>query len=214
MDGTTKIWYESKTTTPVQVERYVVPTQGQLNPLDQAISKSTQDLNVTVQALLKNANSVFQNYKLIGTQWPVHPNAPAVAGGANSAPESIANKTPGDMVPVLLVNTIMETYFQKGLAGPQTAGQFEQDDRLDSSAPPIDNTMVRATESCVGCHYSSGLCIGFRKNPDGSYMVDATGHRVPIFGENSHFGKTGNANFSWLLQIEAQSAVYNPGTAK
>lgn len=203
-DGS-KTWYESLTTKPVQVERIVVPTQGQLNPLDDAIRKSTRELNGIVQALLKNSNSVFQYYELIGTQWPVHPNAPAFAGGANSAPESITHKMPGDMVPVFLVNTTMETYFQRG---KQPAGPLEQDDRLPDGAPPIDTTIVTGTESCVGCHYSAGICIGFKKNPDGSFLLDSSGKRIPIYGENGHFGKTGNANFSWLLQIEAKSKPY------
>jgi hypothetical protein len=206
-DGT-NVWYESQTTKPVQVERLVVPTQGQLNPMDEAIWRSTQEFNGQVQALLKNANSVFQYYELIGTQWPVHPNAPAFAGGAGSAPESITHKVPGDMVPVFLVNTTMETYFQKGL---QAAGPLEQDDRLDSKAPPIDSTMVTGTESCVGCHYSAGICLDFKKNPDGTYIVDSTGHRAPIYGENGHFGKTGNGAFSWLLQIEAKGKPYSAG---
>jgi len=206
-DGS-KTWYESLTTKPVQLERIVVPTQGQLNPLDEAIRKSTQELNAIVQALLKNSNSVFQYYELIGTQWPVHPDAPAFAGGANSAPESITHKTPGDMVPVFLVNTTMETYFQKGM---QPAGPLEQDDRLADGSPPIDATVVTGTESCVGCHYSAGICIGFKKNPDGGFLVDNTGHRTPIYGENGHFGKTGNAAFSWLLQIEAKGKPYTAG---
>ena len=93
------------------------------------------------------------------------------------------------------------------MKGTQTAGALEQDDRL-INAPPIDDTVVSGTESCVGCHYSSGLCIGFKKNLDGSDARDPDTHRkVPVFGENSHFGKTGNANFSWLLQIEARSTA-------
>jgi hypothetical protein len=203
-DGT-RIWFESRNTKPIQVERLVVPLQGQLNPLDEAISQSTREFNGTVQALLKNANSVFQYYELIGTQWPVRPDAPAVPGGANSAPDSIRNKTPGDVVPVFLVNTTMETYFQKGM---QTAGGLEQDDRLDSKAPPIDSTMVTGTESCVGCHYSAGACIGFKKNADGSYQLDSSGYRTPIYGENGNFGRTGGAMYSWLLQIEAKGKPY------
>jgi hypothetical protein len=206
-DGS-KSWYESLTTVPVQVERIAVPTQGQLNPLDEPIRQSTRDFNAIVQGLLKNINSVFQYYELIGTQWPVHPNAPAFAGGAGSAPESITHKTPGDMVPVFLVNTTMETYFQKGM---QPAGPLEQDDRLADGSPPIDTTPVTGTESCVGCHYSAGICIGFKKKPDGSYLLDSSGQRIPIYGENGHFGKTGNANFSWLLQIEAKSKPYTAG---
>lgn len=183
-------WIESKTTIPVQTAR-VIP-----------IPKATEELNAEVQKLLKSKNSVFQYYELIGTQWPIHPNAPAFAGGEGSAPESIDHKTPGDMVPVFLTNMTMETYFQKGL---QPAGPLEQDDRLAATAPPIDSTMVFGTESCVGCHYSAGACIGFKKNPDGTFATDATGRRVAIYGENNHFGKTGNAHFSWLLQIEARS---------
>lgn len=204
-----KTWYESLTTTPVPVTRVFVPTQGQLNPLDEAIRKSTNELNAQVQGLLKQANSVFQYYQLIGTQWPVHPNAPAFAGGANSAPESITHKTPGDMVPVFLVNSTMETYFQKGA---QPAGPLEQDDRLADGSPPIDDTPVIGTESCVGCHYSAGICIGFKRNADGSYLLDSTGRKTPIYGENGHFGKTGNANFSWLLQIEAKGKTSTPGS--
>jgi hypothetical protein len=201
-------WIESLTTAPVQLARIDVPTQGQLNPLDAKIADQAADLNKQVQAELAKLNSVFQYYELIGTQWPVNPNAPAFAGGEGSAPESITHKTPGNMVPVFLVNTTMETYFMKG---KQPAGPLEQDDRLAPNAPPIDSTIVIGTESCVGCHYSSGICIGFKTNDDGSYKIDPdTGKRIPIFGENCHFGKTGNASFSWLFQIESQSKPYTP----
>jgi hypothetical protein len=158
-------------------------------------------MNESVQASLKAASSVFQYYELIDEQWPVHPNAPAVAGGEGSAPESIRHKTPGDMVPVFLVNTTMETYFQKGW---QYAGNVEQDDRLVPTAPPIDSQRAFATESCVGCHYSSGITIGFKKNADGTEQL-INGVPVPIYGENNHFGRTGGANFSWMLQQEPKA---------
>jgi hypothetical protein len=199
--NTATTWIEHLTTTPVQVERVAVPPQGQLNPLDKPIADSTADLNVQVQEALSKEGSALRFYELIGTQWPIHPNAPAFAGGAGSAPESITHKTPGDMVPVFLVNTTMETYFQKGR---QPAGPLEQDDRLANGSPPIDATMVTGTESCVGCHYSAGIAIGFKKNDDGTDKLDGIGRRIPIFGENGHFGRTGNGAFSWLLQIEAQ----------
>ncbi len=195
-------WIESLTTQPVQVTRLVVPPQGSLNPFDAPLGVSTAELNRQVQQALRKINSVFGYYELIGTQWPVHPNAPAFAGGEGSAPESITHKTPGDMVPVFLVNTTMETYFQQG---EQAAGPLEQDDRLASNAPPIDTTKVVGTESCVGCHYSAGAAIGFKRNEDGSFKLDERGRKIPIFGENGHFGKTGNAAFSWLLQIEGQA---------
>lgn len=195
-------WVENLTTNPVQLARIDVPTQGQLNPMDKTLSADAMALNAQVQSLLKAANSPLQYYELIGTQWPVHPNAPAFAGGAGSAPESITHKTPGDVVPVFLINTTMETYFQKG---QQPAGALEQDDRLANGSPPIDATVVTGTESCIGCHYSSGICIGFKKDAQGTITNDAYGKPTPIFGENNHFGKTGSANFSWLLQIEAKS---------
>jgi hypothetical protein len=194
-------WYESLTTTPVQVARIEVPTQAGLNDLDARIASSVAELNKQVQAILHQNNSVFQYYELIGTQWPVHQNAPAFAGGEASAPESIANKTPGDMIPTFLTNTTMETYFQKGL---QKAGPLEEDDRLTDNSL-IDSTMVTGTESCVGCHYSAGICVGFKKNSDGV--------RVPIFGENTSFGKTAHAHFSWMLQLEAQSPDLAPASA-
>jgi mono/diheme cytochrome c family protein len=109
------------------------------------------------------------------------------------------------VLPVFLVNTTMETYFQKGT---QPAGALEQDDRLpaDSLIPgkAIDNTQVTGTESCVGCHYSAGIAVGFKKDAQGNDQI-VDGHKVPIYGENGHFGKTGNGNFSWMLQIEASS---------
>ncbi|HEX8618324.1 MAG TPA: hypothetical protein VF911_12120 [Thermoanaerobaculia bacterium] len=184
-------WMEKYTTTPVQVVRVI--------PLDQP----TIDLNGEVRAILKKAGSKLQYYELIGTQWPQNPNAPAFAGGNGSAPESIVYKTPGAMTPVFLTNSTMETYFQLGV---QPAGPLEQDDRLPAGSPPIDPTLVFGTESCVGCHYSAGITIGFKKDSQtGQYALNAAGQRQPIYGENSHFGRTGSAHFSWMLQFEPKS---------
>lgn len=184
-------WYMADTTTPVQVTRVI--------PIDPA----TQALNAQVQALLRQAGSVLQYYQLIGTQWPVNPQSPAVPGGANSAPESITRKTPGAMIPVYLTNSIMETYFQKGI---QPAGPLEEDDRLAPSNAIEDSTSVFGTESCVGCHYSAGIVIGFKRNINGQLQYDANGNKIPIFGENANAGLTGSADFSWLFQIYSQPA--------
>jgi hypothetical protein len=197
--NTPNSWIESRTTNPVQATRLVVPFQTNLNPWDQALGKVTAALNVEAQAQLRAQSSVFQYYELIDTQWPLHPNFPAFAGGNGSAPESVRFKTPGQMVPVFLINTTMETFFQNG---DQPAGGTEQDDRIGDNAI-IDSTRVFATESCVGCHYSSGIATGFKKNGDGAIQLDMTTRKpVPIYGENNHFGKTGGANFSWMLQLE------------
>jgi len=189
-------WDESIPMAPVEVLRLVPPPTG------------TERVNREVQAFLGKKNSPLRYYELIGTQWPKHPLAPAVPGGQGSAPESIVRKMPGEMTPVYLVNSTMETYFQKGF---QDAGPLEQDDRVPFS---IDTTKVFGTESCVGCHYSAGACIGFRKDSKGQFLRDASGKKIPIFGENSNGGSTGNANFSWALQIEAQSSEKLDSTAK
>jgi hypothetical protein len=181
-------WDESKPLPPVEVVRLVPPPQG------------TQEVNMIAQAYLGSKGSVFRYYELNGTQWPKHPRSPAVPGGQGSAPESIVRKMPGEMVPVYLTNSTMETYFQRGF---QQAGALEQDDRL---APEfsVDTTMVFGTESCVGCHFSAGACIGFRRNSAHQLIHDSNGNKIPIFGENGD-SLTANGNFSWLLQLEAKS---------
>ena len=181
-------WDESKPMPPVEVLRLVPPPQG------------TEEVNRLAQAFLGSKGSVLRYYELVGTQWPKHPKAPAVPGGQDSAPESIIRKMPGEVVPVYLINSTMETYFQKGF---QQAGPLEQDDRLASQFS-VDTKMVFGTESCVGCHYSAGACIGFRKDSSGKLLRDSSGNKIPIFGQNGNGGLTANANFSWLLQLEAK----------
>jgi hypothetical protein len=161
---------------------------------------ATQKVNRAAQRSLARDGHVLRFYELIGAQWPVNPNAPAFPSGNNSSPESIVFKTPGRMVPVFVANTTMETYFQKG---EQAAGPLAQDDRLPAGVV-ADATKVFATESCVGCHYSAGICLGFKRDAEGK-LVYVDGNKQPIFGINANGGRTGNADFSWLLQMKAQS---------
>src|ERR1019366_8073441 len=205
-NGVCQTWYENLTTTPVQVARVKVLMQPGLNPLDEKLVDEVNALNSQVQELLHKKNSVFQYYELIGTQWPVHSNAPAFAGGQGSAPERITNKTPGDVVPVFLVNTTMETYFQKG---SQAAGCLEQDNRLPDNCQ-TDSTPVVGTESCAGCHYSAGICTGYKRDVNGKPVI-THGVKTPIYGENGHSGRSAHGNFSWMLQIE--TSKQNIGTA-
>jgi hypothetical protein len=181
-------WDESLTTTPVQVTR-VIP-----------IPLATGHVNHAARRALREQGSVLQFYELIGAQWPVRPDFPAFPSGNGSSPESIVLKMPGQMVPVFVANTTMETYFQKGV---QPAGPLEQDDRL-APGQVSDATLVFGTESCVGCHYSAGMCLGFKRDAEGR-LVSKDGNKVPIFGINSNGGRTANADFSWLLQMKAQS---------
>jgi len=197
-------WEETKTTDPTQVLR-VLP-----------ISKATAALNAQVENLLARAGSVFRYYELIGTQWPAQPHLPAFPNGVSvqpdgrllpASPESVEFKIPGRVVPVLLVNSTMETFFQ---LGNQVAGPVAADDRLPPGYVADPNTIF-ATESCAGCHFSAGACIGFKRDSSGRYLVeDRNGkhYRIPIFGVNAVQGTTGNADYSWLLQLRAQSAPY------
>lgn len=192
-------WDEKKTTNPTQLTRLV------------PIPPATQALNRQVQALLREIGSVFQYYELIGAQWPVQPGFPAFGGGAGSAPESILYKVPGRVVPVYLVNTTMESYFQLGL---QAAGPLEEDDRLpagffaDAPTERItpDRTQVFGTESCVGCHFSAGAAVAFKRDQNGVLLRDPTsGAKVPVYGKNASFGQTGNGHYVWQLQLKARS---------
>jgi len=201
-------WDEAITTDPTQAT--------QVTP----VPKATDALNHEVQAVLAGIGSVFQYYELIGTQWPAEPSKPAFPNGVSAqadgrllpaSPESILNKVPGHIVPLYLINTTMETFFQNN---NQAAGPLAEDDRL----PPglvADPAVVFSTESCAGCHFSAGACLGFKRDANGRFLVttrvtpDATNnYLVPIFGENAVRGANGNADYSWLMQLRAQSAPY------
>ena len=202
--GNFTTWDEKKTTNPVQLTR-VVP-----------IAPATQALNRQVQALLRKAGSVFQYYELVGAQWPVQPDFPAFPGGAGSAPESILFKTPGRVVPVYNVNTTLESYFQ---SGNQAAGPLEEDDRLptgffaDKPTEPVtpDRTIVFGTESCVGCHYSAGAVVSFKRDENGNPVRDpVTGLKIPVYGDRANFGRTGNADYYWQFQFKARQKQQPP----
>lgn len=197
-------WDESKTTNPTQLTR-IIP-----------IPPATQELNRQVQALLREQGSVFQYYQLVGAQWPVQPGFPAFGGGAGSAPESIVFKAPGRVVPVYLINTVMESYFQNGT---QAAGPLEEDDRLpvgffaDNPTERVtpDRTKVFGTESCVGCHFSAGAVVGFKRDENGKLVREAkTGLKIPIYGKNGNFGQTGSADYFWQLQLKARQKQTPP----
>ncbi len=195
-------WDESLTTNPTQTTQ-VLPIPG-----------ATAALNTQVQVALKQLDSVFQYYELIGTQWPSEPSFPGFSNGvANqsngellpSSYESVVYKIPGKVVPVYLINTTMETFFQNG---NQPAGPVADDYRLPAGLLADPNTIF-ATESCAGCHFSAGAAVAFKKDPYGRQLlqsVDGKYYRVPIYGQNAIRGLTGDADYSWLMQLRAQSA--------
>jgi hypothetical protein len=197
-NGDFTTWDEKKTTNPVQLTRLV------------PIPPATAAINSSVQALLAKEGSVFQYYELVGAQWPVQPGFPAFPGGAGSAPESVLFKVPGRVVPVYVINTVLESYFQ---GGNQPAGPLEEDDRLpvgffaDNPTERItpDRSIVFGTESCVGCHYSAGAVVAFKRDENGDPLHDpATGEKIPVYGERANFGQTGSADSYWQFQFKAR----------
>lgn len=135
---------------------------------------------------------------------------PGVSRRAGSAPESLLFKIPGRVVPVYVINTVLESYFQ---GGNQPAGPLEEDDRLpagffkDNPSERItpDRTIVFGTESCVGCHYSAGAVVAFKRDENGKPLHDpATGALIPVYGDRANFGQTGNADYYWQFQFKAR----------
>ena len=79
-----------------------------------------------------------------------------------------------------------------------------------------DPNTIFSTESCSGCHFSAGAAVAFKKDPYGRQLlqnVDGKYYRVPIFGQNAVRGLMGDADYSWLMQLRAQSAPVALDTA-
>lgn len=176
-----------------------------------AIPPDKQALNRQAQAALARMGpkgSVWQYYQLIDTQWPTQPKAPPSPWNSGP-PNAVANKPGGFPTPVFLTNITMETYFQgRNLApGVQTnpvnqlaCGAAELPS--ETLCPPVFNvtqnngdkpmkgsdinTLVFATESCMGCHSSAGIYTSYD----------------PKTGDHIQSGQL-SGDFSWLLSQKA-----------
>jgi len=169
------------------------------------VNMATQQLNRQVQALLKEKNSFWQYYQLIGTQWPTQPTASAypVDTTVYLLPQAVTNKAGGNPVPTYLTNMIMETYFQGGtVVGNGTTTQSMYNKylgnepayfQIEGFPQTVDtaNTLktIFGTEGCIGCHHSAGVAIG-----------DTVINNVRL----AKYGKPGSGDFEWLLQLKAQ----------
>ena len=71
---------------------------------------STQELNQQYRALLKG--TVWENYQLIVTQWPLDSSLPSPYNPQFN-PENYDDTFAGDPFPDYAANVTMETYFQK-----------------------------------------------------------------------------------------------------
>lgn len=151
------------------------------------IPAAKRDLNAQASKRLAQLNSVLQHYELIDTQWPTSPTTPPTPAGNGIA--SVTNKPGGNVTPTFLTNMTMETYFQ---IGNQPAYNMEES-YGNPKFTAADSVMVFATESCTGCHFSAGIAI--RDSVDVK-----TGNLITISGPPQ------SADFSWLLQTQAQHA--------
>lgn len=90
---------------PVQVTRAVPIPDTPSNPP----GYSTQELNQKYRALLKG--TVWENYRLIVTQWPLNPSLPSPYD-PDFSPAIYQNALAGDPFPQDAANVTMETYYQ------------------------------------------------------------------------------------------------------
>ncbi len=168
------------------------------------IPVAVQELNRSVQGLLKEKKSFWQYYELIGTQWPTDPSSPPYPYNNVKyvLPDAVTNKSGGKPVPTYLTNMVMETYFQgatvvgddttrpdynKLIANEQAYYQIEGGPKKTDT--PDTHRLIFGTEGCMGCHHSGSIALRdtFEK-----------GKRKPVFGP------PGAADFEWLLQQKAQ----------
>lgn len=148
------------------------------------IPPAKRELNAQASKRLAALNSVLQYYELVDTQWPTSPTTPPTPAGNGVA--SVLNKPGGNVTPVFLTNMTMETYFQ---IGNQPAYQMEES-YGNPTFTAADSVTIFATESCTGCHFSAGIAV--------RDSVDPKGNLITISGPPQ------SADFSWLLQTQAQ----------
>ena len=158
-------------------------------------------LNDQVTAGLAKQNTAMRFYQLIDTQWPTSPTTKPTPWNAG-LPGAVVNKPGGDPTPVFLTNITMETYFQHGVQPACNAEELPSNalcpaqwlQNKGPGAPPLgDTTSIFATESCMGCHSSAGICTTLELNSRGTCKTTA-----PQL----------SADFSWLLSQKAQLAPH------
>ncbi len=107
------------------------------------IRTTTQRLNTEMRAVLEKINAPLQYYQLVGVQWPLFPAMPPAP--RDDFPASVFNKSGGYPFPTYLINSVMETYSQKGNL---PANQHHM-------ATTASDRLVFGTSSCMGCHASA-----------------------------------------------------------
>lgn len=138
------------------------------------ISEATAQLNDQVHELLP-ADSVWRYYELVGTQYASAPADAPVPPDNGLA--SLTNNSGGKPEPVYLVNSVLETYDQKG---NQPIGNLVESSREFSSQ------MVFGTQSCMGCHYTAGFAVA--NSGDIAFRLPGQGE-FSFLLENAHWQK-------------------------
>ncbi|NIJ46361.1 hypothetical protein FHR24_002848 [Wenyingzhuangia heitensis] len=201
------------------------PFRTQIQRID-PISGATKELNLNVQALLKNANSKLQYYQQIGTQWPTDPSAkPYTYGNTGGAvkdtiytlPEAVTNKSGGKPTPVYLTNMIMETYFQGGTIvgnNEQVVQTYLQ--RKDKNSPykvvyqdTLGNTTTNATSGFDVYMTNEPAYFQMNSNPVG---YDTSNSHQLIYGTESCIGCHFSSNIATDYTLNAdgtKSPVFN-----
>ena len=120
------------------------------------LTDAAKNMNAIFHSMLP-ANSVWQNYMLLSTQWPsafaIH--CTGLQSQAAPAPETDFVKQP-DMTcspaPTYLANSTLETYSQAEKKADTKADSLA--DLRDAPAVPL------ATSSCIACHSNA---VGFQR---------------------------------------------------
>ncbi|WP_438032249.1 hypothetical protein [Sorangium sp. So ce204] len=114
----------------------------------QPIREDTAALNSQVQAQLEKNRSALQFYELVGTQWPT--NGVSEPSPSDKLPDAITNESGGRPYRPYLVNTVLETYMQKG----NTVAA-----KVNDALRP-ETTRIFHTSSCMGCHSDAKIARG------------------------------------------------------
>lgn len=107
-------------------------------------------------------SSVWQYYELIGTQYALDSTQEPPPDG--QGPGRITNRSGGYPQPAFLVNSVIETYDQ---VGNQEAGN------PIGGVSNASRQVIFATQSCMGCHYNSGLAVASANNK--AFRLPGTG---------------------------------------
>ncbi|CAN96000.1 hypothetical protein sce5837 [Sorangium cellulosum So ce56] len=139
----------------------------------QPIREDTAALNSEVQAQLKKNRSALQFYELVGTQWPT--DGGGEPSPSDRLPDAVANESGGRPYRPYLVNTVLETYMQKGNTVAADVNR----------ALRPETTRMFHTSSCMGCH--SGAHIA-RERSQGKIT----------------WGERGSGDFLWSYATKAR----------